>query len=340
MPISIASPTYKEKQEYTARELRRGDLPAVLELLHVANRVDNNNYYQALEDLEREYEDPRSNPRTDARVFRNAFGKLVAFARVFITPKPVQENIAFLMCEIAPEARAQGLEEECIEWMEERAAECLKEIAKANDADDLPRALRVDFPDTSPLRPFYQARAYQHVRSSYSMQRALHELIPENPLPEGLTLHDYAKEMDDAVRVADNEAFRDNWWHQDASPEEWRTGVSEVSDLRRDLSLVVMDGSEIAAFCINYENTADNEMRGIKRGWIGILGTRLKWRKRGIASALLAESMRRFQSIGFDSVALDVDTENRSGALALYKNLGFKEYMTRVILEKQIADGK
>lgn len=337
MPISVASPTLKEKQEYTTRELRREDLPEILELLHTVNRVDDNDYYQALEDLEREYADPRSNPNTDARIFRNLVGRLVAFARVFVTRNPTKENIAYLSCEIAPEARAQGLEQECIEWMEERAAECLSETAQADGVDALPRAMRVDFPETSPFRPFYQARGFESTRASYSMARALHEPIPENSLPPDLVLVEYTKDLDDAVRLACNEAFRDHWGHQDASSETWETGVSEVSDLRRDLSLVVMDGDEIAAFCINYENTVDNELRGTKRGWIGILGTRRQWRKRGIASALLAESMRRFQSIGFDSVALGVDTENLSGALALYENLGFKAYSTRVVMEKPVS---
>lgn len=336
MPISVAAPTLKKKQEYTARELERRDLPDILELLHIVNRADDNDYYQALDDLEREYADPRSNPNTDARIFRNALGKLVAFARVFVEPKPTKENIAYLSCEIAPEAREQGLEEECIEWMQERAAECLAETARVDGVDALPRAMRVDFPETSPFRPFYQARGFESTRASYSMARALHEPIPENSLPPDLVLVEYTKDLDDAVRLACNEAFRDHWGHQDALPETWETGVSEVSDLRRDLSLVVMDGNEIAAFCVNFENTADNEMRGTRRGWIGVLGTRRPWRKRGIASALLAESMRRFHAIGFDSVALGVDTENRSGALRLYENLGFKPYMTRVILEKSV----
>ncbi len=336
MPFSIASPTIHE-QEFTSQNLTRNDLPDFWRLLQIVNRVDDNDYYETIDDLERQFDDPRSNPKTDARIFRNALGKLVAFARIFAMPKPAKENIAFLSCEIAPDVRAHGLEQECIEWMEERAAERLEEIADANDADDLPRALRVDFPDTSPYLAFYQTRGYEHVRSSYNMQRDLHEPIPDIPLPADLTLHNYEKEMDDAVRLACNEAFQDHWGHQDASPEVWQGGVAEVSDLRRDCSLVVMDGDQVAAFCINFENTTDNERRNIRRGWIGILGTRRKWRKRGIASALLTESMRRFHAQGFDSIGLGVDTENLTGALALYERLGFKAYKTRVILEKHIA---
>jgi ribosomal protein S18 acetylase RimI-like enzyme len=310
------------------------------QLLQVVNRVDDNDYYETIDDLERQFQDPRSNPKRDARVFRNALGKLIGFARIFAMPKPANENVAFLACEIAPDVRTQGLEQECIEWMEERAAERLEEIAEANDADDLPRALRVDFPDTSFFVPYYQARGFTHVRSSYNMQRALDEPIPDIPLPPNLTLRNYDSALDDAVRQAFNDSFRDHWGHQDATPEIWETGVAQVSDLRRDLSLVVMDGNEIAAFCINFENTTDNERRNLRRGWVGMLGTRRAWRKRGIASALLAESMRRFRAQGFDWVGLGVDTENLTGALKLYQDLGFKAYKTRVILEKKVAGSR
>lgn len=340
MPFSIASPTLQEKQEFTARRLTRGDLPEVWELLQVINRVDDNDYYEAVHDLERQYEDPRSNPITDARIFRNLAGKLVAFARVFAMPKPTNENIAFLSCEVAPEARAQGLEQECIDWMEERATERLAEIAQAEDADALPRAMRVDYPKDSAFLAIYRARGFEHVRSSYNMQRDLDEPIPPSPLPPNLTLHTLEPEMDDAVRETFNESFRDHWGHEDASPEVWQTSVADVSDLRRDLSLVVKDGDETVAFCINFENTADNERRGIRRGWVGILGTRRTWRKRGIASALLAESMRRFREAEFDWLGIGVDTENLSGALHLYESMGFKPYKTRVMLEKKVAGSR
>lgn len=354
MPFSILSPTIDIEQKITSHSLTRNDLPEVWELLQVVNRVDDNDYYETIEDLNTQFEDPRSTPKTDARILRNALGKLVAFARIWAIPEPMNENVGFLSCEIAPEARERGLEQECIEWMEGRAAERLEEIAEANDADDLPRVLRVDFPESSPYLEFYRARGFRHVRSSFNMQRDLHESIPAHALADGLTLHPYEREFDEAVREAFNASFRDHWGHQDASPQIWETGVAGVSDLRRDLSLVVResdvtspqsprtsgaqgDGVRVAAFCINFENTTDNERRGIRRGWIGILGTRREWRKRGIASALIAESMRRFRAEGFDSIGLGVDTENLSGALKLYQALGFAVFNTRVILEKRVG---
>ncbi|NKQ35221.1 MAG: GNAT family N-acetyltransferase [Chloroflexi bacterium] len=47
------------------------------------------------------------------------------------------------------------------------------------------------------------------------------------------------------------------------------------------------------------------------------------WRQRGIASALIAAAMRAFRDEGLEYAKLGVDTENPTGALRLYENLGF-----------------
>jgi ribosomal protein S18 acetylase RimI-like enzyme len=48
------------------------------------------------------------------------------------------------------------------------------------------------------------------------------------------------------------------------------------------------------------------------------------WRGRGIASALLAQALRRFQAEGLPRAGLDVDAENPSGAVRLYQKHGFE----------------
>jgi len=48
-------------------------------------------------------------------------------------------------------------------------------------------------------------------------------------------------------------------------------------------------------------------------------------RGRGTASALQAESMRRFAAAGMHAAALGVDAANRSNALRLYESLGYRQ---------------
>lgn len=338
MPFSIISPIIDEKQDHTWRSIRRSDLLDIWNLLQIVNRVDDNDYAETLEDLEREYDDPQSNPVLDGRVIRGAFGKLAAFLRVFVSREPMNENVAFLWSEVAPEAREQGLEQEALDWMQDRATERLAETAQAADAGALPRFLRAAFPESAAESiALYEANGFRHIRSFFKMQRDLRKPIPHHPLPAGLTLRMYGEDIDERLRHAFNESFRDHWGHQDVSELEWRSFIIDVSDMRRDLSLVAMERDEVVGFSLNRIKTNENKRLKLRRGWIGNVGTRRQWRKRGIASALIVESMRRFKAEGMDYVGLGVDASSLTGALSLYEQLGFQDYKTRVILEKRVS---
>jgi len=58
---------------------------------------------------------------------------------------------------------------------------------------------------------------------------------------------------------------------------------------------------------------------------------RRPWRRRGLARALIARSFGVIKELGMTEAALGVDAENISGALQLYKSMGFqvvKRYTT------------
>ena len=59
-------------------------------------------------------------------------------------------------------------------------------------------------------------------------------------------------------------------------------------------------------------------------GWVGILGVRLSWRRRGLATALLQHSFRDFRARGATRVGLGVDAENTTGAVRLYERVGMQ----------------
>ena len=79
-----------------------------------------------------------------------------------------------------------------------------------------------------------------------------------------------------------------------------------------------------------------NERHGQREGWIQDLGVRRAWRKRGVASALLCQSMRAFKAAGLDYAMLGVDTENPTCALRLYERLGFAQVKRFINFEKRV----
>ena len=239
------------------------------------------------------------------RVIRTIQGNLAAFLRIYVNPKPIDESFAVLRCLIAPEVRGQGLEEASIEWMEARAKQRLAEIAHA---EHIPSIIRAEMPkDAEEAVLRYQRHGFAHARSFFKMERNLKEPIPKNPLPDGLILRTYGKDIDEKLRQALNEAFRDHWGHFEFSIEEWPF-MTDASNIRRDLTLVVMEGDELVAFCINYVNVSENKRLSIQRATIESIGTRPAWRARGVASALLSETMRLCQAAGLDYLSAKVDS--------------------------------
>lgn len=74
---------------------------------------------------------------------------------------------------------------------------------------------------------------------------------------------------------------------------------------------------------LNYINAEENRVYGRRRGYTETICVRRPWRGRGLARALLARSLRMLQELGLSEAALTVDADSPSGALRLYKSMGF-----------------
>jgi len=96
------------------------------------------------------------------------------------------------------------------------------------------------------------------------------------------------------------------------------TDAETAAALRAGQPLVV--GYEMAG---RYDE--DFPVRGYTFGYTEILGVRSAYRGRRVAVAALAAGMRAFAADGMQYAALDVDTENPSGAHGLYASLGYEK---------------
>jgi mycothiol synthase len=66
------------------------------------------------------------------------------------------------------------------------------------------------------------------------------------------------------------------------------------------------------------------------------VSVRRPWRRRGLASALIARSMVVLRGRGMAIAALGVDAENPTGALGVYERLGFRPHRTWVTYRKSL----
>ena len=172
-----------------------------------------------------------------------------------------------------------------------------------------------------------EAAGFEKARWFFEMVRPNLDDVPELPVPDGLEIRpieDVA--MARAVWNADIEAFQDHWGGFDGSEEHLRRWLDSPNT---DLSLwvVAFDGDEVAGGVLNRIDPEEDAALGVHRGWLASVFTRRRWRRRGLASALIAESFRRLRDRGMTTAGLGVDADNPSGAFALYEALGFRTEM-------------
>jgi ribosomal protein S18 acetylase RimI-like enzyme len=284
-----------------------------------------------------QFEDPWCNPQTDYLLTLTASDQVAAIARVFLNPAPLHERNANLWVEIHPEYRQRGLESQLLTWSEARARQRLDEYPA-----DLPRSLRVNTLDSLTDRVhLLEQHGYKPIRSWYRMRRDLREPIPEDKLPPDLVLQTYRPELSLALWEAFNDTFQDHWSFEPISVEDWQQFFIQSTSFRPELTFLAVDGenpeASIAGFSINFVREADNAREGVAEGMIAELGTRRAWRKRGVATALLCQSMRAFKAAGLNYAGLGVDTESPTGATRLYEALGFQVHKRSLTFAKAIV---
>jgi mycothiol synthase len=178
---------------------------------------------------------------------------------------------------------------------------------------------RAYFPAGHELEHVVSARGYRVARSSYTMEVQLDE-APQAAIPDGLTLRTYRDGDRETVRSALNEAFADDWHHHDVSPSNFTEFYVKQRYFDPSLWLLAWDADALAGFVLaTSERVGDPSL-----GWVGTLGVRPAWRRRGLGEALLHAVFAELYARGRRRVGLGVDTENVSGALRLYERVGMR----------------
>lgn len=317
---------------YTFRPLRREDLPALHALFLTSIAADGEDHVDSLNDLQTQFDDPWSNAETDSLVGFTPGGELVAFGRCFLHPEPAREARCFMWPYLHPDHRTEALEDTVFGWLMARGRERLQTAPT-----HLERSLRTGTRDTLTRNiALLERHGFTPVRYFYRMRRDLSQPIPEGALPEGLAMRRYSQEIDQAMLDTFNEAFQDHWGFEIVLREDWEKFFIGREAFRPDLSLVVLAGDEVVGMSYNVVSAEDNARNGRWDGIVGDLAVRRAWRKRGLATALLCESMRLFRADGLDHADLGVDTENPTGALGLYEKLGFAPVRRFIMFDKPV----
>ena len=187
--------------------------------------------------------------------------------------------------------------------------------------------------DDPVLRPVLEDAGWLPIRYSFQMRIELDDDVPEPAWPEGLSPRNVRPGEEERVYEANMDAFADHWDFHRTPLDEWR-GYNLDHGFEPSLWWIVDDGDELAAFSLNaWHFSGDPQF-----GWIGNLGVRPPWRRRGLATALLRHSFRDFRARGATRVGLGVDGENTTGAVRLYERVGMQVVRRNDTYEKVLGD--
>jgi mycothiol synthase len=177
----------------------------------------------------------------------------------------------------------------------------------------------------------FRCRGFEYVRSGFRMVVELEHADTAPVWPHRLELRPLDVERDGrAVHEEVEEAFAEEWGHVPRPYDEWRKRAFDAPRFDPSLVPVAWDGNEIAGVSLNFPKRMGDW------GWVGSLGVRPAWRRRGLGLALLRESFRRFRDTGESVVALGVDADNPTGAVRLYEHAGMRVLWRADVWQKEL----
>lgn len=329
----------------TWRPAALDDVARVTALNNTMAEADGAPYRETEDETREELAAPWRDLEHDSLLGFDAEGELRAAAFVATFPGDATTVRAFAFGGVHPARRGEGIGREVLAWQLARARQILAASGK-----ELPGRIGTYAEDDDPA-----ARHQMYLHAGLEPRRYFSDLkrplsgdaadIPEVALTGSLRLVPFSDQVDDATRLAHNDAFRDHWGSQPQTMEQWSSGRSEfapewsfvVVDDEPDVAALLADDETdastraaleagaplVVAYALNSRFAADFPVRGYSFGYTDVLGTRRAYRGRKGALAALAASMRAFAEDGMDAAVLDVDTENPSGAQGIYASLGY-----------------
>jgi mycothiol synthase len=307
------------------------DFVHMVAVVNGSREADQGEWVGSLEETATDYAHlVNSDPFTDM-IFAEVDGDVVGYGRCWWNNQ-VDGSIAYLFfAHLLPEWRHSGIRRVMVRHLKQR----LYQIAANHPADREKFFMNWAMQAETDWNNLLLSEGHEIVRYGFSMVRPNLDNIPHCPLPTGLEVRRGSDAESRQIWEAAREAFRDHW-----GMSEWNeasfTAWSEYPDYNPSLWQIAWAGDEVAGGVLNFIDEKENEAFNRQRGYTDPIFVRRPWRKQGVAKALIARSFAVLKEAGMTEAALGVDAENPSGALYLYRKMGFEEVKRSMTFKKPL----
>ncbi len=322
------------QENFIIRPVTLDDMDAFIELANIWSMtylgMEEGNVSETLA----EWTAPGFNLEESTRLVLTPEGKVIGYVEVHDnSPVPVS---VWVWARVHPDYEGLGIGTRMMEWAEARARQAI-ERAPENALVVMESGI-VDTHEAS--QELFRNLGMEPSHNFYKMRIDMQEAPPAPEWPDGIHVKTLTRpDDDDRALIAKEDSFKDHWGHIELPIEEvmkrWKHHMDNEEDFDASLWFLAMDGDEIAGvnFCWPKEGNDPNV------GFVGTLGVRRPWRRKGLARALLLHSFGEFWKRGQKSVMLGVDASSLTGATRLYQQAGMVVYHNFIEYRKVLRDG-
>jgi ribosomal protein S18 acetylase RimI-like enzyme len=314
--------------QFQLRQATRSDLPEIAALLSEGLSFDGLVFVQTAEELAEEFDGTYCSLNHDVIVAIYE-SSIIGVGYTIFLPSEIKEERCYIFGTTKPEFRGNGVGTAVMQWASEHGESLLRSTNRT-----IQKYLRSDMSATnSSAGSLFQSFNMSPVRWNDDL------IIDLADSPEVFTASEYSivawdSSRDEEARVVKNLAFMDHWGSTPTSKDGWEQLV-HGSTARLDQSFFALDSNHnIVGLLLSHRYESDDEALGKRIGWIDKLATLAEHRKKSIGKSLITHALAAYKLDGLTHAALDVDTENPTGAYGLYTAVGFSTFRGKVTYER------
>ena len=321
---------------FQTRAATLDDLDIVVDLSNAAAIADTGLKSTTREEKLTEWTSPQFNLPIDTELVFASDGQLAGCAQLWDGEPHVR---LYFGGRVHPDYRGQGIGSYLVDWAERRARQSLPQA---------PPETRVSLHTSTPhevkaARQLFEKQGFEPSRHFFRMLIEMEHGTPPPPATaEGVIVRPFALGEDDrAAHKTIVEAFKDHWGHVEGeSFEEWMHWIEMDSTFDAATCFVAETNSAESKEIVGAIMTHPNYEGDSSIAWVDELGVLRRWRKKGIALALLHAVFGEYYRRGKYRVGLGVDGQSLTGALRLYEKAGMHIFQQSDAYQKILRAGQ